>query len=83
MKLFLREVQALGFSGVQNFPTVGLIDGTFRQGLEETDMGFGLEVDMIREAHELGLLTCPYVFTEEEARRWPAPGPTCSSRTWD
>jgi predicted TIM-barrel enzyme len=68
MKLFLREVQAVGFSGVQNFPTVGLIDGTFRQGLEETDMGFGLEVEMIREARALGLLTCPYVFTEDEAR---------------
>ena len=68
MPLFLREVQAVGFSGVQNFPTVGLIDGTFRQGLEETGMGFDLEVAMIREAHTLGLLTCPYVFTEEEAR---------------
>src|SRR5436309_9102651 len=68
MKLFLREVQAAGFSGVQNFPTVGLIDGTFRQGLEETDMGYGLEVDMIREAAELGLLTCPYVFNEDEAK---------------
>jgi predicted TIM-barrel enzyme len=68
MKLFLREIQALGFSGVQNFPTVGLIDGSFRQGLEETDMGYGLEVDMIRLASELGLLTCPYVFNEDEAR---------------
>ncbi len=68
MKLFLREVQAAGFSGVQNFPTVGLIDGTFRQGLEETGMGFDKEVEMIRQAHELGLLTCPYVFTEDEAR---------------
>jgi predicted TIM-barrel enzyme len=68
MKRFLREVQAAGFSGVQNFPTVGLIDGTFRQGLEETGMGFDLEVDMIREAHALGLLTCPYVFTEDEAK---------------
>jgi predicted TIM-barrel enzyme len=68
MKLFLREVQAVGFSGVQNFPTVGLIDGTFRQGLEETGMGYNLEVEMIREAHALGLLTCPYVFTEAEAR---------------
>jgi predicted TIM-barrel enzyme len=68
MKLFLREVQAAGFSGVQNFPTVGLIDGQFRQNLEETDMGFGLEVDMIRQASELGLLTCPYVFNEDEAR---------------
>src|SRR3954467_12655031 len=63
MKLFLRDVDAAGFSGVQNFPTVGLIDGTFRQGLEETDMGFDREVEMIRLARELDLLTCPYVFT--------------------
>jgi predicted TIM-barrel enzyme len=68
MKLFLREVQAAGFSGVQNFPTVGLIDGTFRQGLEETGMGFDKEVEMIAQAHEMGLLTCPYVFTEDDAR---------------
>jgi predicted TIM-barrel enzyme len=67
MKLFLREVDAAGFSGVQNFPTVGLIDGTFRRGLEETGMGYGLEVDMIRAAHEMGLLTTPYCFNEEEA----------------
>jgi predicted TIM-barrel enzyme len=68
MRHFLRDIQAAGFSGVQNFPTVGLIDGTFRQGLEETGMGFDLEVEMIREARALDLLTCPYVFTEEEAR---------------
>jgi predicted TIM-barrel enzyme len=68
MKLFLREIQAVGFSGVQNFPTVGLMDGTYRLGLEETGMGYGLEVDMVRDAHELGLLTCPYVFNEGEAR---------------
>src|SRR5437588_2696186 len=68
MPYFLRELQAIGFSGVQNFPTVGLIDGQFRQGLEETGMGFGLEVDMIRTAREVGLLTCPYVFNEDEAR---------------
>src|SRR5436190_14154521 len=67
MKLFLREVDAAGFSGIQNFPTVGLIDGTFRQGLEETEMGYGLEVDLIRQAGELGLLTCPYVFNADEA----------------
>ena len=67
MQRFLREVQAAGFSGVQNFPTVGLIDGSFRQGLEETDMGYGLEVDMIRQAGQLGLLTCPYVFNPDEA----------------
>jgi len=67
MKLFLREVDAAGFSGVQNFPTVGLIDGTFRANLEETGMGFGLEVDMIHMAHELGLLTTPYAFNPDEA----------------
>src|SRR5215471_2660700 len=53
MKLFLREVLATGFSGVQNFPTVGLIDGLYRQNLEETGMGYGLEIDMIHEAHEI------------------------------
>ncbi|MBC8876406.1 MAG: phosphoenolpyruvate hydrolase family protein [Planctomycetes bacterium] len=67
MKLFLRDVDAAGFSGVQNFPTVGLIDGTFRQNLEETGMGFGPEVDMIRTAHEMGLLTTPYCFNPDEA----------------
>jgi predicted TIM-barrel enzyme len=67
MKLFLRDLQTMGFSGVQNFPTVGLIDGTFRLGLEDTDMGFDKEVEMIRLAREIGLLTCPYVFTEPEA----------------
>ncbi len=68
MKLFLQEVKAVGFSGVQNFPTVGLIDGTYRTGLEETGMGYGLEVDMIRQAHDLGLLTCPYIFNPGEAQ---------------
>jgi predicted TIM-barrel enzyme len=68
MPRFLREIQAAGFSGVQNFPTVGLIDGLFRQNLEETDMGFDKEVAMIAAAHALGLLTCPYVFTQEEAK---------------
>ncbi|MBI1904325.1 MAG: phosphoenolpyruvate hydrolase family protein [Planctomycetia bacterium] len=67
MKLFLQEVDRAGFSGVQNFPTVGLIDGLFRQNLEETGMGFGLEVDMIRTAHELGMLTTPYCFDPDEA----------------
>ncbi len=67
MKLFLRDAAAAGFSGVQNFPTVGLIDGQFRQGLEETGMGFGLEVDMIRLAHEMDLLTTPYAFNIDEA----------------
>lgn len=67
MKVFLRQLIDQGFSGVQNFPTVGLIDGLFRQNLEETDMGYDHEVAMIAEAHQLGLLTCPYVFNEEEA----------------
>jgi predicted TIM-barrel enzyme len=67
MKVFLRQLIDQGFSGVQNFPTVGLIDGLFRQNLEETNMGYDHEVDMIAEAHQLGLLTCPYVFNEEEA----------------
>lgn len=65
---FLRELAALGFAGVQNFPTVGLIDGTFRANLEETGMGYGLEVDMIRAARELDLLTTPYVFSADDAR---------------
>jgi predicted TIM-barrel enzyme len=68
MPVFLRQVKEIGFSGVQNFPTVGLFDGTFRQNLEETGMGYGLEVEMIRVAHELDLLTCPYVFTPDDAR---------------
>jgi predicted TIM-barrel enzyme len=58
----------LGFSGVQNFPSVGLIDGTFRANLEETGMGYDLEVEMIAHAHALGLLTTPYVFSEDDAR---------------
>ena len=68
MPVFLRELQAVGFDGVQNFPTVGLFDGTIRVGLEETGMGYGLEVEMIGAAHKLGLLTCPYVFDEDSAR---------------
>lgn len=67
MERFLLQVKDVGFSGVQNFPTVGLIDGVFRQNLEETDMGFDKEVEMIRLARQLDLLTCPYVFTESEA----------------
>ena len=68
MPVFLRQLKEMGFSGVQNFPTVGLIDGTMRQGLEETGMGYDLEVEMIGEAHALDLLTTPYVFTPDEAR---------------
>jgi predicted TIM-barrel enzyme len=64
---FLQQLAALGFAGVQNFPTVGLIDGVFRQNLEETGMGYGLEVEMIAAAHDRGLLTTPYVFDEAQA----------------
>ncbi len=64
---FLDELKRLGFAGVQNFPTVGLIDGTFRANLEETGMGYGLEVEMIRLAHEKDMLTTPYVFSAAEA----------------
>ena len=67
MPHFLVEVRDAGFAGVQNFPTVGLIDGTFRANLEETGMGYDLEVEMIREAASLGLLTAPYVFDPESA----------------
>ncbi|WP_374379704.1 phosphoenolpyruvate hydrolase family protein [Dongia sp.] len=64
---FLDDLKAVGFSGVQNFPTVGLIDGTFRANLEETGMSYGMEVDLIRLAHEKDMLTTPYVFNEGEA----------------
>jgi predicted TIM-barrel enzyme len=71
---FLRRLISLGFSGVQNFPTVGLIDGTFRKNLEETGMGYGLEVEMIAAARALDLLTTPYVFSEADARAMAAAG---------
>ncbi len=74
MDLFLKQVIEAGFSGVQNFPTVGLCDGMFRKNLEETGMGYGLEVDMIRKAHELDLLTTPYAFTAEESRQMAEAG---------
>jgi len=67
MDVFLKQLKDSGFSGVQNFPTVGLIDGVFRANLEETGMGYDLEVEMIRQAHELDLLTTPYVFDEKKA----------------
>jgi predicted TIM-barrel enzyme len=68
MEIYLKQLKDMGFNGVQNFPTVGLIDGVFRQNLEETGMGYGLEVDMVRAAHELDMLTCPYVFDPEQAK---------------
>jgi len=67
MPQFLAELKGMGFSGVQNFPTIGLFDGAMRQSFEETGMGFGLEVDMIAEAHRQDLLTTPYVFNPDEA----------------
>jgi predicted TIM-barrel enzyme len=67
-RLFLAELKAMGFSGVQNFPTIGLFDGVMRASFEETGMGYGLEVDMIRQAREQDLLTTPYVFNPDEAR---------------
>ena len=67
MPQFLAELKAMGFSGVQNFPTIGLFDGTMRQSFEETGMGYGLEVDMIATAHGLDMLTTPYVFNPDEA----------------
>lgn len=73
-RTFLPELKRMGFDGVQNFPTVGLIDGQFRQALEETGMGIGLEVEWIRQAHELEMLTCPYVFDEEQAARFTEAG---------
>jgi predicted TIM-barrel enzyme len=74
MRVFLPELKRMGFDGVQNFPTVGLIDGQFRQILEETGMSIQLEVDMIATAHELGMLTCPYVFDEDTATRFTSAG---------
>ncbi|GGA09941.1 phosphoenolpyruvate hydrolase family protein [Neptunicoccus cionae] len=67
MPQFLAELKTMGFSGVQNFPTIGLFDGMMRQSFEETGMGYGLEVDMIRQAHDIDLLTTPYVFNPDEA----------------
>jgi predicted TIM-barrel enzyme len=64
---FLKRLIDLGFSGIQNFPTVGLIDGVFRQNLEETGMSYSLEIDLIRKAHEMDMLTSPYVFSEDDA----------------
>jgi predicted TIM-barrel enzyme len=71
---FLRELKDLGFAGIQNFPTVGLIDGTFRANLEETGMGFGLEVECIAAAHQMDLLTTPYAFDPGQAAELTAAG---------
>ena len=77
MSVFLADLKRLGFSGVQNFPTVGLIDGVFRANLEETGMGYTYEVDMIALANELDLLTCPYVFNEDDSRLMAQAGADC------
>jgi predicted TIM-barrel enzyme len=74
MPVFLKQLMDIGFSGVQNFPTVGIMDGVFRQNLEETGMGYDLEVEMVRLANEMDILTCPYVFNEDEARKMAKAG---------
>jgi len=74
MPLFLEDLKRSGFSGVQNFPTVGLFEGMIRENLEETGMGFGREVEMIRIAHDLDMLTAPYVFDPDQARDMAAAG---------
>lgn len=74
MEVFLPELKRMGFAGVQNFPTVGLYDGMFRRNLEETGMGYGLEVEMVRKARELDLLTAPYVFSPDEATQMAEAG---------
>ena len=74
MEVFLKQLKEQGFAGVQNFPTVGLIDGVFRANLEETGMGYDLEVDMIRKAHELDMVTAPYVFDVEQAKKMAKAG---------
>jgi predicted TIM-barrel enzyme len=73
-EMFLREVADMGFAGIQNFPTVGLIDGNFRQNLEETGMGFGLEIELVAKANSADLLTTPYVFDVEQARQMTKAG---------
>jgi predicted TIM-barrel enzyme len=73
-RIFLKELQELGFAGIQNFPTVGLFTGEMRQSFEETGMGYQLEVDVVRLAREMDLLTTPYVFNPEEARRMAEAG---------
>jgi predicted TIM-barrel enzyme len=74
MESFLPQLRDMGFSGIQNFPTVGLFEGVFRRNLEETGMGYDLEVEMVRQARALDLLTAPYVFNEEETRKMAEAG---------
>ncbi|HHW91572.1 MAG TPA: phosphoenolpyruvate hydrolase family protein [Firmicutes bacterium] len=74
MDVFLKQLKDIGFTGVQNFPTVGLIDGVFRQNLEETGMGYDLEIEMIAKAHRLDMLTTPYVFSVDDAEKMAEAG---------
>jgi predicted TIM-barrel enzyme len=74
MPVFLKQLKEMGFDGVQNFPTVGLYDGMFRQNLEETGISYDLEVDMVHKAHKLDMLTCPYVFNTDEAKKMAGAG---------
>ncbi len=69
MHVFLKQIKEMGFDGIQNFPTVGVIDGNFRQILEETGMSYDLEVEMVRIAHDMEMLTCPYVFDVEQVEK--------------
>lgn len=83
MEMFLKQVKrSRVLRGSEFPPTVGLIDGVFRQNLEETNMGYDLEVEMIRKAHELDLVTLPYVFNVEEAEKWPEPVPMSWLPIW-
>ena len=80
--VFLKQLKEMGFDGVQNFPTVGLFDGNFRQNLEETGMGFDLEVEMIREAHQLDMLTCHTSSIRKKPSPWLKPAPMSWWRIW-
>jgi len=82
MEVFLWKVGEAGFSGINNFPTIGMIDGTFRAALEETGMGYDKEVKMIALAHEMGFFTTAYVFNPEEARKMTKAGCDCILATW-
>ncbi len=77
MEIYLKQLKEQGFSGVQNFPTVGLFDSVFRDNLEDADMGYSLEVEMIRKAHKLDLFTCPYVFNKDDAKNMAIAGADC------
>ena len=82
MPVFIKQLKEMGFTGMQNFPTVGLIDGTFRANLEDTGMGYDKEVEAIAIARQLDLLTTPYVFDPDQAKAMVEAGAICSWPTW-